>query len=233
MKTKMKTNVIGGMILMALIVEGSLSLASAGGHLEDRQSVAARPESSKPEVFLIGDSIRIGYCEAVSRELADVADVRWPKENCSNSQNILIQLSWWRNLVSSPRVIQFNSGHWDVSRWDGDEEPITSITEYGRNLRLIVRRLRRNYPGAKLVFATTTPMNPNGTVGKNFRTTDDIRRYNAKAKEVMASEGVVVNDLFAQTEHWPSSDFADYCHFTKTANGRLAKIVADFLRKQF
>ena len=47
-----------------------------------------------------------------------------------------------------------------------------------------------------------------------------------------AAEGVVVNDLFAATENWPSADFADYCHFTKEANRRLGKLVADFLRKQ-
>ena len=220
------------MAFTVLLVVGVQLVSSADGHLEDQRSDAAKSISSRPEVLLIGDSIRIGYCGEVGRELGDAADVRWPNANCSNSQNILIQLSKWRGLVSNPRVIQFNCGHWDASRWDGDEEPITSIEEYGKNLRLIVRRLRRDYPGAKLVFATTTRTNPSGVVGKNIRTTDDIRRYNAKATEVMTAEGVPVNDLFAATENWPSADFADYCHFTEAANRRLGKLVADFLRKQ-
>lgn len=223
---------IGQMVFTALLMTGAQFVSSAAGHLEDQRSEAAKRISAKPEVLLIGDSIRIGYCGDVGRELGDVADVRWPMTNCSNSQNILIQLPKWKGLVSDPKVIQFNCGHWDASRWDGDEEPITSVEEYGKNLRLIVRRLRRDYPGAKLVFATTTRTNPSGVVGKNLRTTDDIRRYNAKAVEVMALEGVAVNDLFAATENWPATDFADYCHFTESANRQLGKIVADFLRKQ-
>ena len=225
-------NKTGKMAFAVLLMTGVQFVSSAGGHLEDQRSAAAERVSAMPEVLLIGDSIRMGYCGDAGRELGDAADVRWPKENCSNSQNILIQLPRWRGLVSNPKVVQFNCGHWDASRWVGDEEPITSVEEYGKNLRLIVRRLRRDYPDAKLVFATTTRMNPNGVVGRNIRTTDDIRRYNAKAKEVMAAEKVVVNDLFAATENWPSADFADYCHFTKEANRRLGKLVADFLRKQ-
>ena len=166
-------------------------------------------------------------------ELKDVADVRWPKENCANSQNILISLGWWRKCASAaPAVIQFNCGHWDVSRWDGDDEPITSLDEYGRNIKLIIRRLRRDYPGATVVFATTTPMNPNGTCGKNKRTTEEIRRYNAKAVEVARAEKVPVNDLFAFVEKWPSSDYADYAHFSKEANKRLGRHVAEFLKGQ-
>ena len=225
-------NGIGKIGFTILLMAGMPFVSLAAGHLEEQRAEAAKSVSAKPEVFLIGDSIRVGYCRDVARELGDAADIRWPQANCSNSQNVLIQLPKWRGLVSNPRVIQFNCGHWDASRWDGDEEPITSVEEYGKNLRLIVRRLRRDYPGAKLVFATTTRTNPSGAVGMNIRTTDDIRRYNAKAVEVMTAEGVVVNDLFAMTENWPKSDFADYCHFTAPANRRLGKLVADFLRKQ-
>ena len=204
----------------------------AAEHLEDKTAKAAEKVSDKPEIFLLGDSIRMGYCQDVKNELRDIADVRWPKENCANSQNTLIHLSWWKGIVSKPAVIQFNCGHWDVSRWDGDDEPITSLEEYGRNIRLIIRRLRRDYPGATVVFATTTTMNPSGTCGKNKRTTEEIRRYNAKAVEVARAEKVPVNDLFAFVEKWPSSDYADYAHFSKEANKRLGRHVAEFLKGQ-
>jgi lysophospholipase L1-like esterase len=72
-------------------------------------------------------------------------------------------------------------------------------------------------------------MNPNGMKGRNSRTTESIRRYNEAALAVAKSEGVVVNDLFAVTEKWPSSDYADYCHFNKPAAKRLGQIVAERL----
>ena len=214
---------------VALALTGASYAAFAAEHLEDKTAKAAENISGKPEVFLLGDSIRMGYCQDVKTAMKDVADVRWPSENCANSQNMLTHLSWWKGIVAKPAVIQFNCGHWDVSLWDGDEEPITSLEEYGRNIKLIIRRLRRDYPGATVVFATTTPMNPNGTCSKNKRTTDVIRRYNAKAVEVARAEGVPVNDLFAFAERWPSSDYADYAHFSKAANRKLGKRVADFL----
>ena len=195
-------------------------------HLEDAASKPAAKSSNLPEILLIGDSIRIGYCGAVSNALAGKAEVKWPKSNCQNSQNILISLAWWRGLVASPKVVQFNCGHWDAAHWDGDDSALTTVEEYGRNVRKIIHRIRRYWPEAKIVFATTTPMNPNGELGRNVRTTEAIRLYNAEGVKVAKSEGVEVNDLFAATEKWPASDYADYCHFNKEASMRLGGLVA-------
>ena len=205
------------------------TFAAKGGYLEDAASVPGKCVSALPEVLLIGDSIRIGYCNAVAEALKGKAEVRWPKGNCQNSQNILIALPRWRGLVASPKVVQFNCGHWDASCWDGDEDAITSVDEYARNIRKIIRRIRRYWPETKIVFATTTPMNPNGMKGRNSRTTESIRLYNEAALAVAKSERVVVNDLFAVTGKWPSSDYADYCHFNKPAAKRLGQIVAERL----
>ena len=219
------------------MVIGVLTVALAAGsiaateHLEERTSVAATTNSVLPEVYLIGDSIRMGYCQNVATQLAGRASVRWPGGNCANSQNILINLGWWRKCATVPAVIQFNCGHWDAAHWDGDAEPITSLEEYRRNIRLIIHRLRKYYPKAKLVFATTTPMNPSGVAGGNVRTTEEIRRYNEVGVAVAEEEGVVVNDLFALVGKWPESDYADYCHFKPAANERLGKAVAEALWK--
>lgn len=72
-------------------------------------------------------------------------------------------------------------------------------------------------------------LNPGGTPGRNVRTTEEIRRYNAEAVKVAKSEGVEVNDLFAVAEKWPASDYSDYCHFSKPAAARLGNIVASRL----
>ena len=214
------------------VLLAGLAVMSAHGqtaHLEDMASGPAAKASELPEILLIGDSIRIGYCEAVGETLRGKAEVKWPKSNCQSSQNILISLARWRGLVSSPKVVQFNCGHWDAAHWDGDDSALTTVEEYGCNVRKIIRRIRRYWPEAKIVFATTTPMNPNGEMGRNARTTEAIRLYNAEGVKVAKSEGIEVNDLFAATENWPSSDYADYCHFNKAAAARLGKIVASRL----
>lgn len=223
-------NIVKYSFAVAALVTGWQLLAEKSvlpKHLEERTSKAAKSTSNLPEIYLIGDSIRIGYCKDVQRELDGKAEVKWPEGNCANSQNILINLGWWRKFASLPTVIQFNSGHWDASHWDGDAEAITSLEEYGKNMRLIIRRLRRYYPKAILVYATTTPMNPGGH--RASRTTEQIREYNAVGVAIAKSEGVAVNDLFSWVEKWPASDWEDYCHFKPEANARLGKMIAENL----
>ena len=226
MRTMPSTALAAAWSAAFLAVLPAQCVAAQKGYLEDAKSAPAAKTSDLPEILLIGDSIRMGYCGAVSNALAGKAEVRWPKGNCQSSQNILISLAWWRGLVSSPKVVQFNCGHWDAAHWDGDDSALTSVEEYGRNVRMIVHRIRRYWPEAKIVFATTTPMNPNGVLGGNARTTESIARYNAEAVKVARSEGVEVNDLFAFTEKWPTSDYVDYCHFSKPAAKRLGEFVA-------
>lgn len=225
------------MILRAVMAVAFVALgnvcSAASPHLEDAASLPTAKVSSLPEILLIGDSIRIGYCGAVAEALRGKAEVKWPAGNCQSSQNILISLARWRGLVASPKVVQFNCGHWDAACWDGDDDALTTLDEYARNVRKIIHRLRRYWPEAKIVFATTTPMNPNGKLGRNARTTESIRRYNAAAVAVAKSENnVVVNDLFGMTETWPESDYADYCHFNKTAAKRLGNLIADRLASE-
>ena len=216
---------------VAAIVFGASAVATSG-YLEDAASEPAKKSSGLPEILLIGDSIRQLYCPYVAEALRGKVEVKWPKENCQNTQFVLTSLSRWRGLVASPKVVQFNCGHWDAAHWDGDDEPLTSVEEYTRNIRKIIHRLRRYWPDAKIVFATTTAMNPSGKQGRNKRTTESIRAYNAAAVKVAREEGVAVNDLFAVVEKWPASDYKDYCHYNKAASKRLGSIVAERLAKE-
>lgn len=202
----------------------------ANAFLEDATSMPPAVRSALPEILLIGDSIRLQYCETVSNALAGVALVRYPQWNTGNTQTVLNSLSRLRGLVREPKVVQFNCGHWDVSHWDGDEESLTSPQEYGRNIRLIIRRLRKYYPSATIVFATTTPTNPNGSLGRNRRTRDEVRTYNDIAVAVAKAEGAQINDLFAVAESWPAEDYQDYCHYKKEAAERLGRVVAERLK---
>ena len=63
--------------------------------------------------------------------------------------------------------------------------------EYEKNLRELVKRMKAT--GAKLIFATTTPV-PEGSSG---RVAGDDVKYNAAALRVMKDLGVPIDDLHA------------------------------------
>lgn len=187
---------------------------------------------NKKTVFLIGDSICVGYREYVKELLADRANVIYPEENCRNSQYIITSLFSWSGICDAKKVdvVQFNCGHWDAAHFNGDEQPLTDEKNYGRNIEMIIRLLRKLYPNAKICFATTTPTNPNGAFGRNPRFTKDIIRYNKAASEACEKNFVVTDDLFSVAEGFDSKMYIDYCHFTKEGFELLAKKVASFIK---
>ena len=205
------------------------------GYLEDGHAAALELDydPQKDSIFLIGDSIRMGYCKTVRAQLSDVANVFYPAENCRNSQNVITNLNAWSKEFPAEeiKIVQFNCGHWDVAHWSGDDETLTSTDEYRRNIQKIIRLLRKFFPNAKLVFATTTAMNPNGIVGVNPRYNSTIELYNQIAIEVANKADVTVNDLYAITKTYTTQMYRDHCHLTEPTSEKLGKAVADFLRQ--
>ncbi|MBQ8814874.1 MAG: SGNH/GDSL hydrolase family protein [Lachnospiraceae bacterium] len=202
-------------------------LEDGGGQLTAKNDY----DTSKKNVLLIGDSMRRGYCATVKAELADVANVFYPEENCRNSQYIVSKLkAWAAEFPERMDLIQFNCGHWDVAHWNGDEESLTSPEEYGRMIRLIIRQLRGFYPTAKIVFATSSVMNPNGSIGVNPRTNAELAAYNKIAVRAAKEYGVEINDIFAITAGYGEEMFADYAHLTPEGFAQLGRAVAGFLR---
>jgi lysophospholipase L1-like esterase len=96
-------------------------------------------------------------------------------------------------------VIYFNFGLHDLKYLDDKGKYVTpdkgkqvaSVEEYQANLKKIVGTLQRT--GAKLIFATTTPV-PSGSSG---RVQGDEMRYNTGATEVMREAGVEIDDLWS------------------------------------
>ena len=188
--------------------------------------------TEKANVFLIGDSIRIGYCATTRAELAPVADVFYVAENCRSSQNIIFNLLNWKNRFDAPEkvsLVHFNCGHWDAAHWNGAEYSLTGDQDYERTIRSIIRAIRKLFPNAKIVMATTTPMNPDGSQGANPRTTEELAHYNAIALAVAAEEQVPVNDLFAFAAPWGSDAYVDSCHYTPEAFAALGRVLRAYL----
>lgn len=204
------------------------------GHTEDgNRNVQFMCSDEKKNIFLIGDSIRMGYGDVTREALSDTAEVFTVNDNCRNTQYVIASLHGWSNMFSDRNkvdIVQFNCGHWDVARWCGGKFPLTSEDEYKKNLQMIINIISELFPNAKIIFATTTTMNPNGETGTNPRTNAEIASYNDAAEAVALKNNIAVIDLFSVTKDWDSSYYTDYCHFTENANRILGKNVAEKLK---
>lgn len=183
-----------------------------------------------PNVFLLGDSIREGYCQNVKNELEGVAEVFYVNTNCRSTQFVITSLEGWKNKFDDAAlvdIVHFNCGHWDIAQWGGCGIPLTSEEEYARNLSMLIGLIRSKFVNAKIVFATTTSMNPDNVPCVNPRSNDDIDRYNEIAVKVAKENGALINDLNKLTRNLNSESYADYCHFTEETYALLGKAVAD------
>jgi acyl-CoA thioesterase-1 len=180
-----------------------------------------------PRVLLIGDSISIGYTLPVRARLAGHANVHRPAENGGSTGYGLERLDAW--LGTGPwAVIHFNFGLHDLKYLDAAGNYVTPdrgqqlvpLAEYEANLRVIVRRLQRT--GAKLIFATTTPV-PAGTAG---RVEGSEVPYNAVAQRVMREAGVAIDDLHAYVRPRQTViQLPHNVHFTPAGAEELAGVV--------
>jgi len=164
-----------------------------------------------PRVLLIGDSVSIAYTLTVRKELAGIANVHRVPANGGSTKTALGSyglVRWLPDANEKWDVIHFSHGLHDLSyRFadDSDKDKDGNYaapnngghqnvppTEYGKNLRQIIARLNRT--GAKLIFASTTPV-PESDAAKYVK--DSELPYNEIAKKVMVEEGVAWNDLWA------------------------------------
>ena len=163
------------------------------------------PDPKLPNVLLIGDSISIGYTLDVRKALAGKANVYRPMKeqgpaNCNGTTCGLKELESWLG-TNKWAVIHFNFGLHDLKHvatpgsptaTSNPTDPRQAAPEvYAANLEKIVTRLEKT--GARLVFATTTPIQP-GT-NKPLREPEKAVEYNAIAVKIMENHRVAVNDL--------------------------------------
>ncbi len=161
-----------------------------------------------PRVLIIGDSISIGYWKHVRELLAPDAAVFRPlnsrggAENCQGTNNGVGRLDAWLKANGGKwDLIHFNFGLHDLKRVHpetgknsaNESHPHQAPPErYARQLEAMVKRLKKT--GAKLMFATTTPV-PEGAV-RPYRAVGDAVRYNAIAEDIMDRHQLLTNDLY-------------------------------------
>lgn len=215
----MKKYIIPG--LMAIVACGGFALSSVAfsglasstveaviairDHIKRSVAIFEAPVNpSLPNVLIIGDSISISYILPVRKRLEGIANVIRPVANCESTLSILENLDRWLGQTKWA-VIHFNAGLHDLAHVQtegiapGKQTMVpvengprwVSIDTYRSNLEKIVERLKKT--GARLVFATTTPV----PAGAKSRVPEDVARYNEVALAVMREQGVQIDDLYS------------------------------------
>jgi lysophospholipase L1-like esterase len=166
-----------------------------------------------PRVLLIGDSVSRGYTQAVRKELAGKVNVHRAPANCGPTASGLKNLDAWLGV-----------GKWDLVHFNfGIHDRATAPELYEQNLEQLMTLLEAT--GAKLVWASTTPVPPDTKDGE--AAAKAIVEKNKIAARVMQKHKAVIDDLYA----WMLPDLARYqnpkdVHFTGPGYERLAQRVA-------
>lgn len=194
-----------------------------------------------PRVLLIGDSISIAYTLPVRELLRGKANVHRAPVNCQNS---VMGLAGTRPGPKS----WLGEGKWDVIHfnfglWDARLNAATGLASvpgdpYRDNLLEIAKRLQDS--GAKVIFATTTPVPKSllavpkpGPLPPKTRLFEEVGPRNEMAVAALKEKGVVIDDLYSLI--FPVLDKyqrPNDVHFTKEGSELLAKAVAESIEKQ-
>lgn len=175
------------------------------------------------KIFLVGDSIRIGYDKYVRKTLEGKYEVTFPDENCRFAEYVLRYLHEWKNkccVSGEPDVVHWNAGLWDVLHLFGDD-CLTPPDAYAAFIEKICVRCERIFPQAKIIFATSTPIQE-AKYGKDFkRYNAEIEQYNGIAAEIVKKHGFAVDDLYAAVKGCPESYYSDVTHLYTPAGTEL------------
>jgi lysophospholipase L1-like esterase len=184
-----------------------------------------------PKVLLVGDSIRMGYAPIVIEKLKDKATFINPKENGEDSANVIKNLDSW--MEEMPALVVLNCGLHDIKFKNGKYQ--VDPEKYEKNLKEIVTRIRGK--GAKVVFATTTPIDDERHKNRKTgfdRKDADVKKYNEIAAKVMKAENVPVIDLYAVvTKAGPKKVLRDDgTHYGTEGNLLLATAVVEGIQQR-
>ena len=141
------------------------------------------------KILLVGDSIRLSYMPRVKELLNDKAIVWGPEDNARFAKYTLWYIAEWMGHFGKPDIIHWNNGIWDVYRQNDEMGLFTSLDDYMADMKRIYAEMKKS--GAKILFATTTPVNDAFSKVSN----EDVNRYNAAVLEFLKPENIPINDL--------------------------------------
>jgi len=216
-------------VVLGLIVAPAGSPAW-GDPYQDPNKVAIPDDPALPNVLIIGDSVSQGYTPRVKELLKGKANVFHIEDNARSSGSAVGWAMWAAKPGKKWDVILFNYGIWDVShdwRVDNNGRKIAGTTpeEYENNLRAATTIFKAT--GAKIIFATTTP------VGPSKATWDSVPERNKIAVKIMQENGIAIDDLYSiMASDQAGLRAADDIHQNEKGNEVLARSVAASIEMQ-
>ncbi len=185
------------------------------------------------KILLVGDSIRMGYDKSVKETLNGIAEVYFPQENCRFASYVLRYISEYSELSPDGQfdIIHWNAGLWDCLRLF-EEDPHTPIDVYAYYIDRICIRIKKLYPNAKVIFATSTSV-LSEKMSKNFkRYNEEIEEYNKVAVDIVKKYGFEINDLYSVSTTLPESAHSDTVHYyTSVGTAAFTEKVLEHLTK--
>ena len=167
-----------------------------------------------PRVLLVGDSICQGYQGKVAAKLDGKANVTyWASSYCVTSPGYLRLLAFYLDEAKYD-VIHFNNGLHSCE---------TPVADYEKSYLAALQLIRKKQPDAKIVWASSTPINT-----KDARA-DKVAALNAAARRAAESVGdVAANDLYSLVNPLERKAYwVDTHHYTDVGYELLASQVVE------
>jgi hypothetical protein len=171
-----------------------------------------------PRVLLMGDSITRGYFAEVEKHLTGKAYcARLTTSKCVSDpffpDEVQLLLKQYRFAV-----IHFNNG---LHGWGYSED------QYRTGLLRLMDTFKDHAAGAKLVWATTTPIRNSGNLEQISERTERVKARNQGAAEIMKERGVPTDDLYGLVEAHPEFFSGDGVHYNGKGREVQGKQVAE------
>ncbi|MBL8994840.1 MAG: carbohydrate binding domain-containing protein [Spirochaetia bacterium] len=172
-------------------------------------------DNKLPRVLLVGDSICNGYNEIVRDELAGTAYVSfYATSKCASDRSYLRELAYV--LEEYPyEAVHFNNGLHSLG---------TDRKEWEEGIRAALALIREKAKGAKIIWASSTPL-------KDAGLTEKAKELNEIAARVMRENNIPTDDLFALMDPMDRSMWTDTFHYNAEGRKMQGKKVAEVLRE--
>lgn len=183
--------------------------------------VPGNSNKQMPKVLLIGDSMARAYYREVEEKLKGKAVVG--RLTTSKSLGDPAYLAEVKLIISQTHfdVVHFNNGLHGLGYTEA---------EYAAALPELLNTIRFGAPGAKLMWATSTPVRVADKLDKLSEQNERSKRRNAIAAEVMIKESIPINDLFSLIAEKPEWYSRDGVHLNAKGVSALANQVAEAIR---
>jgi len=174
-----------------------------------------------PRVLFIGDSISAGYHGPAQEALKGKAYFAFLCTSKALGHPVLFDEI--KLMLSQYKfdVIHFNVG---MHGWGYTED------DYRAAFPKLIALLKEKAPGAKLIWASTTPYRLNGHTLEQFDPRNErVKARNRIAAEFIAKENIPINDLYALEESHPEHSSKEGVHFNDEGKALQGKQVAKFI----